>query len=56
MNDTLPEGYFMRRATKFAPNVVLSDSYCIDNAWDNVCQDAYDECIEQGGCEMTLSA
>jgi len=56
MNETLPEGYSYAANQVCAANVVLSDSYCIDNAWDNVCQDAYEECIEQGGCEMTLSA
>ena len=56
MNETLPEGYSYAANQVCAANVVLSDSYCIDNAWDNVCQDDYEECIQQGGCEMTLSA
>lgn len=56
MNETLPEGYSYAANQVCAANVVLSDSYCIDNAWDSVCQDDYEECIQQGGCEMTLSA
>lgn len=56
MNETLPEGYSYAANQICAANVVVSDSYCTDNSWDNVCQDDYEECIQQGGCEMTLSA
>ena len=56
MNEVIPEGYSYASNQICAANIVLSDPYCINNSWDITCQSAYEACIQQGGCEMTLSA
>ena len=56
MNEVIPEGYSYASNQICAANIVLSDPYCINNQWDITCQSAYEACIQQGGCEMTLSA
>ena len=56
MNEVIPEGYSYASNQICAANVVLSDPYCINNQWDITCQGAYEACIQEGGCEMTLSA
>ena len=57
MNETL-EGKLM--VTACQPSVCslccVERSYCIDNAWTMFVRTITMECIQQGGCEMTLSA
>ncbi len=55
MNEPLPEGYQYAVNQSCAAQVIQGDVYCIDTSWDGLCQDAYDDCLADGGCEMTLS-
>ena len=55
MNEPLPEGYQYAVNQSCAAQVIQGDVYCIDTSWDGLCQDAYEDCLADGGCEMTLS-
>ena len=55
MNEPLPEGYQYAVNQSCVAQVIQGDVYCIDTSWDGLCQDAYEDCLADGGCEMTLS-
>ncbi|MEZ7886861.1 MAG: hypothetical protein QMC16_06225, partial [Flavobacteriales bacterium] len=38
------EGYVLAEDQCCAANVIASDTYCINNQWDNICQSAYESC------------
>lgn len=41
---SLPDNYILAENQDCAAAVMASDSYCVENSWDNICQDAYDAC------------
>ena len=42
-----PDGYSIANQ-QCAQEIILNDSYCVDSAWDGICQDAYDCCLAIG--------
>ena len=61
------EGYVLAEDQCCAANVIASDTYCINNQWDDVCQSAYescfaavflgiDDCNDPAACNFNFSA
>lgn len=40
-----PDGYTLAANQVCASDIIASDSYCVANTWDQICQDAYDCCL-----------
>ncbi|MDA0941172.1 MAG: hypothetical protein O2990_09225, partial [Bacteroidetes bacterium] len=38
---SLPDNYILAENQACAAAVMASDSYCVENSWDDICQDAY---------------
>jgi len=58
-----PEGYTLAENQACAADIIASDSYCVDNTWDDICQDAYDCCVTptegcmiEGACNFDPNA
>ncbi|MFK7756640.1 MAG: BspA family leucine-rich repeat surface protein [Flavobacteriales bacterium] len=46
------EGYVLANQC-CVESIMVSDLFCVDNTWDSLCQEAYDDCVETGdviGC------
>ena len=51
----LPEGYYVGDF-QCVQTVVDNDSYCITDAWDSICYNAYLDCLESSaGCNDSLA-
>ncbi|MGB1577529.1 MAG: hypothetical protein ACPG9S_05895 [Flavobacteriales bacterium] len=51
-----PEGYTLAENQACAADIIASDSYCVDNNWDDICQDAYDCCLyPTEGCTSVVA-
>lgn len=51
---TAPSGYFLAPDQACVQMVVDADSYCVNTDWDNICQNAYNDCAYGGGCEWYI--
>ena len=51
-----PDGYTLAANQVCAADIIASDSYCVNNTWDQICQDAYDCCLDPTeGCTSIVA-
>ena len=55
MHEELPPGYSYAENQECAAQVILDDAFCVDNHWDDICTSAYNNCVDAGGCTMSIS-
>ncbi|NNK80648.1 MAG: T9SS type A sorting domain-containing protein [Flavobacteriales bacterium] len=49
--DTIPNDYTAADDQACAEQIINEDSFCGGTSWDQICQDAYDECANPPTCE-----
>ena len=52
--DVLPEGYELAEQT-CAAIVIANDDFCVNSFWDAICQGAYEDCLDSGGCLNSMA-